>query len=614
MSRPHGGPGGRGLQRPKNFKLALKNLLVEFKPYRLKLIVILVLLIVANLAGIFVPLHLRTIMSSFATTGSRAGYYFVDKLNPSLGLNWTKLFIDFGAILGLILAGAILTTIAQLIAIRISGKYAYVLRNKVRDKIDALPLSYFDKHPYGELLSVGTNDVDAIAQSLNQVVVTIVSSVTMFVGVLIAMFVVNWRLALIALATLPLSVGITIIVTKNSQKQFVTLQKKTGKLEGIVEENFAGLQVVQLYNQQAKQFDLFKDTNDSMAKSNFWSQWLSSFIFPSMRFISNLGFVGVLVVAGVTNDIISLAPFLIFLNNFSQPFFNIGQISNTIQTTLAGAERVFGLLAEKEEQKDSPVAITSNDTIKGEFNFSGVDFSYTPNKDLIKNMNLHVEPGDTIAIVGPTGAGKTTLVNLIMRFYEISAGSITLDGIDIRDYSRSALRRSVGMVLQDTWLFNGSIKNNIRYGNRDATDEEVIAAAKSAKAHHFITTLPGEYDFVLNEEGTNISQGQRQLITIARAIISKPKILILDEATSSVDTRTEFAIQTVMDEIMQNRTTFIIAHRLSTIRNAKKILVMNKGSIIEMGNHHELLAKNGFYASLYNAQFLGIDNSVEVTD
>ncbi len=614
MSRPHGGPGGRGLQRPKNFKLAFRNLLSEFRSYRLQLLIILILLIVSNLAAIFVPLHLRTIMSSFAETGSRAGYYFVDILNPSLGLNWTKLFIDFGVILGLILTSAILTTIAQLIAIKISGKYAYVLRNKVRDKIDALPLSYFDKHPYGELLSVGTNDVDAIAQSLNQVVVTIVSSITMFIGVLIAMFVVNWRLALVALTTLPLSVLVTIIVTKNSQKQFVTLQKKTGKLEGIVEENFAGLQVVQLFNQQAKQFDLFKETNDSMASSNFWSQWLSSFIFPSMRFISNLGFVGVLIVAGVTNDIISLAPFLIFLNNFSQPFFNIGQISNTIQTTLAGAERVFGLLGEKEEQKDSPVAVNTNDNIQGEFNFSGVDFSYSPDKELIKNMNLHVEPGDTIAIVGPTGAGKTTLVNLIMRFYEISAGSITLDGIDIRDYSRSALRRSVGMVLQDTWLFNGSIKNNIRYGNRDASDEEVIAAAKAAKAHHFITTLPGEYDFILNEDGTNISQGQRQLITIARAIISKPKILILDEATSSVDTRTEFAIQTVMDEIMQNRTTFIIAHRLSTIRNAKKILVMNKGHIIEMGNHHELLAKDGFYASLYNAQFLGIDNSVDVTD
>ena len=368
---------------------------------------------------------------------------------------------------------------------------------------------------------------------------------------------------------------------------------------------------MQLFNQQEKQYNTFVNVNDSMAKSNFWSQWLSSFIFPSMRFISNLGFVGVLIVAGITNDVISLAPFLIFLNNFSQPFFQIGQISNTIQTTFAGAERVFTLLEQAEQVEDREKALTSNEGVIGEFCFKGVEFSYTPEKELIKDLDLHVNPGDTIAIVGPTGAGKTTLVNLIMRFYEISDGSITLDGVDIRDYSRSALRRSVGMVLQDTWLFKGSIKNNIRYGNREATDEEVIAAATAAKAHHFISTLPGEYEFILNEDGTNISQGQRQLITIARAIISKPKILILDEATSSVDTRTEFAIQSVMDEIMKNRTTFIIAHRLSTIRNAKKILVMHKGNIIETGTHDELLKAGGFYVSLYNAQFLGIDSSAE---
>lgn len=613
MARPHGGGrhGGRGLQRPTNFKKTFKALLNEFKPYRFRMIIILILLIIANLANIFVPLQLREIMMSFDNNSARAGYYLVDVLNPSLGLNWTKLFIDFGIIFGLILIGAILQTLATLIAIKISGKYGYALRNRIREKYDNLPLSYFDKHPYGELLSMGTNDVDAIASSLNQIVITIVSSVTMFFGVLIAMFVVNWRLALVALATLPISVLVTIIITKNSQKQFITLQRKTGQLEGISEENFAGLQVVQLFNQQEKQHATFADINESMANSNFWSQWLSSFIFPSMRFISNLGFVGVLVVAGVTNDVISLAPFLIFLNNFSQPFFNIGQISNTIQTTMAGAERVFALLNEEVQIPDAPDALATNENVIGEFCFKGVDFSYTPEKELIKDMNLHVNPGDTIAIVGPTGAGKTTLVNLIMRFYEINAGSITLDGVDLRNYTRSALRRSVGMVLQDTWLFKGSIKNNIRYGNREATDEEVIAAATAAKAHHFISTLPGEYEFELNEDGTNISQGQRQLITIARAIISNPKILILDEATSSVDTRTEFAIQSVMDEIMKNRTTFIIAHRLSTIRNAKKILVMHKGSIIETGTHDELLANDGFYASLYNAQFLGIDISVE---
>lgn len=611
MARPHGGGrhGGRGMQRPKNFKRALRSLFQEFKPYRIRLFIIFLLLVISNVGTILVPLQLREIMSSFSNTGDRAGYYLVEITNPSLGLNWTKLFIDFGVILALIIGGQILSTIAQFIAIKISGQYAYKLRNKIRDKYDNLPLAYFDKHPYGELLSLGTNDVDAIASSLNQIVVTIVSSVTLFIGVLIAMFIVSWSLALVALATLPLSILVTFIVTKNSQKQFVNLQKKTGELEGHVEENFAGLQVVQLFNQQQNQYDTFVGVNDSMAKSNFWSQWLSSFIFPSMRFISNLGFVGVLIVAGVTNDVISLAPFLIFLNNFSQPFFQIGQISNTIQTTLAGAERVFTLLDEEEQKPDTPNALNSNENVVGEFCFKGVEFSYTPDKELIKNLDLHVNPGDTIAIVGPTGAGKTTLVNLIMRFYEINNGSITLDGIDLRDYTRSALRRSVGMVLQDTWLFKGSIKNNIRYGNRDATDEEVIAAATAAKAHHFISTLPGEYEFVLNEDGTNISQGQRQLITIARAIISKPKILILDEATSSVDTRTEFAIQTVMDEIMKDRTTFIIAHRLSTIRNAKKILVMHKGDIIETGTHDELLKQDGFYASLYNAQFLGIDNS-----
>ncbi len=613
MARPHGGrrAGAAGLQRPKNFKKALRFLIGEFKPYRFRLFIIFILLVAANIGHIFVPLQLREIMSSFSQSSSRFGYYFKDLANPTLGLDWTKLFIDFGVIFGLIVLSSILSTIATFIAIRISGDYAYKLRNKIRDKFDNLPLSYFDKHPYGELLSIGTNDVDAIASSLNQVVTTIVSSVTLFFGILIAMFVVNWRLALVALATLPLSILVTFLVTKNSQRQFVTLQKKTGELEGHVEENFAGLQVVQLFNQQEKQYDTFVTVNDSMAKSNFWSQWLSSFIFPSMRFISNLGFVGVLIVAGVTNDVISLAPFLIFLNNFSQPFFQIGQISNTIQTTLAGAERVFTLLEQEEQEKDRPNALTSNENVVGEFCFKGVEFSYTPDKELIKDLDLHVNPGDTIAIVGPTGAGKTTLVNLIMRFYEISDGSITLDGVDIRDYSRSALRRSVGMVLQDTWLFKGSIKNNIRYGNRDATDEEVIAAATAAKAHHFISTLPGEYEFILNEDGTNISQGQRQLITIARAIISKPKILILDEATSSVDTRTEFAIQSVMDEIMKDRTTFIIAHRLSTIRNAKKILVMHKGSIIETGTHDELLKTGAFYASLYNAQFLGIDSSAE---
>lgn len=606
MARGHG---RRKIEKATNAKQAFRGLLREFKPFRWHLLIIAFLLIIASLINIFIPIYLRDIVSSFAPGNARFGYYFLDMNNPTLGLDWTKVFRDFGMMLAMLMFAIIIDTIGQLIAIRISGRYAYTLRDKIRKKIDRLPLSYFDKHPYGELLSIGTNDVDAIAQTLNSTIITIISSVANFVTILIGMLVINWRLALVALGMLPLTFLVTFVVTKNSQKQFVTFQHKTGELEGLVEENFSGLQVVQLFNQQDKQFDYFTNLNDSMTKSNFWSRWLSSFIFPSIRFISNLGFVGVLVVAGITNDIASLAPFVIFLNNFMQPFQQIGQISANIQTTLAGAERVFALLDAPEQESDVNATLTTNDHVVGEFCFKNVDFSYNPDVELIQNMNLHVKPGDTIAIVGPTGAGKTTLVNLIMRFYEINDGSITLDGTDIRDYSRGALRRSVGMVLQDTWLFKGSIKNNIRYGNRDATDEEVIEAAKAARAHHFITTLPDGYEFILNEDGTNLSQGQRQLITIARAIISKPKILILDEATSSVDTRTEFAIQSVMDEIMKDRTTFIIAHRLSTIKNAKKILVMNKGSIIENGTHNELLMQDGFYASLYNAQFLGIDNS-----
>lgn len=612
MAGPHGrGHGGKAHAKPKNFKKALRGLINEFMPYRGRLVIVLFLLLLSNIAVIFAPLQLQEIIKGI----SKGTYFYIDEVSGapllSQGINWTPLVIDAMLILLLIIVGTILNMIANLIAIRISGNYAYSLRQKIKEKFDRLPLSYFDKHPYGELLSIGTNDVDAISQSLNQILIEIFSALTMFVGVIIAVFILKWQLALVALTTIPLSALVTILITKNSQKQFITFQKKTGQLEGLVEENFTGLTVIKLFNQQNHEIHKFKDINTSMANSNFWSQWLSSFIFPSIRFINNLGFVGVLLVAAIVNDVAVLAAFLIFLNNFSQPFFQISQISNTIQTTLAGAERVFNLLDEKEQEVEGDNVIATSENIRGEFAFNNVSFSYAPEKELIQKMNLHVNPGDTIAIVGPTGAGKTTLVNLIMRFYEINDGEIKLDGIDLRDYSRSALRSSVGMVLQDTWLFKGSIKNNIRYGNKDATDEQVIAAAKASKAHHFISTLPGEYDFILNEDGTNISQGQRQLLTIARAIISQPKILILDEATSSVDTRTEFAIQQVMDEIMKERTTFIIAHRLSTIKNAKKIIVMHKGSIIETGNHEELLAKNGFYASLYNAQFLGIDNSVD---
>lgn len=589
---------GPGRARPKDMKKSLRNLIKEFHPYRTKLLITSIVIVIAAILQILVPVFIRPILS----VDNLSNYIAV---SSPLTLNWSKILADLGLVLSFYIVSAILGMVAQLLLVTIANRYGYNLRNRIKRKLDRLPLSYFDKHPYGEILSHGTNDVDAITQSLNQIVYQTLHSLFLFVGVLVAMFIISWQLALVTLATLPLSILITFTITKMSQKQFVRFQAKTGELEGIVEENFSGLNVIQLYNQQDKQIDNFEKVNEDMRKANWTSQLLSSFIFPGIRFVNNLGFVGVSVVGGLINDIGSIASFMLFLNMFTLPFQQLGQISGVIQTTLAGAERIFDLLEAEEQVPDVEGAISNEEVIEGHYAFKDVSFSYNKDQPLIEHMNLTINKGDTVAIVGPTGAGKTTLVNLVMRFYEINGGSIELDGTDLRNYKRDIVRSSVGMVLQDTWIFKGSVKNNIRYGRSDATDEEVIEAAKAAKVHHFISTLPGGYDFILNEDGTNISQGQRQLITIARAIISNPRILILDEATSSVDTRTEYAIQTVMEEIMKNRTTFIIAHRLSTIKTAKKIIVMNQGKIMETGTHQELLEAKGFYADLYNAQFLG---------
>lgn len=589
---------GPGRARPKDMKKSLRNLIKEFRPYRTKLLITSIVIVIAAILQILVPVFIRPILS----VDNLSNYIAV---SSPLTLNWSKILADLGLVLSFYIVSAILGMVAQLLLVTIANRYGYDLRNRIKRKLDRLPLSYFDKHPYGEILSHGTNDVDAITQSLNQIVYQTLHSLFLFVGVLVAMFIISWQLALVTLATLPLSLLITFTITRMSQKQFVRFQAKTGELEGIVEENFSGLNVIQLYNQQDKQIDKFEKVNEEMRKANWTSQLLSSFIFPGIRFVNNLGFVGVSVVGGLINDIGSIASFMLFLNMFTLPFQQLGQISGVIQTTLAGAERIFDLLEAEEQVPDVEGAISNEEVIEGHYAFKDVSFSYNKDQPLIEHMNLTINKGDTVAIVGPTGAGKTTLVNLVMRFYEINGGSIELDGTDLRNYKRDIVRSSVGMVLQDTWIFKGSVKNNIRYGRSDATDEEVIEAAKAAKVHHFISTLPGGYDFILNEDGTNISQGQRQLITIARAIISNPRILILDEATSSVDTRTEYAIQTVMEEIMKNRTTFIIAHRLSTIKTAKKIIVMNQGKIMETGTHQELLEAKGFYADLYNAQFLG---------
>ena len=421
------------------------------------------------------------------------------------------------------------------------------------------------------------------------------------------MLVIDWRIALVAFVSLPLSFIFIIFISIFSGRLFTKYRKDLGELNGKIEETYAGYKIIKLFNKEQDVEDSFNETNVRMEKSDRFSQFFSGLIFPTTFFVNNLCYVGIAVVAGIVSSAGTMISFFMYLNLFTRPLQQIGQIANIIQSVVASGERIYALLEEKEEEKDPAEAINDETDIKGQFDFENVDFSYSPDKPLIENMNLHVNSGDMIAIVGPTGAGKTTLVNLIMRFYEINSGTIKLDNISTRDYTKNCLRGSIGMVLQDTWLFKGTIKENLLYGNQDASNEEIIQACKDAHIHHFIETLPGGYNYMLNEDGNNISQGQRQLLTIARAILSKPKILILDEATSSVDTRTEQLIQDALDNIMKGRTSFVIAHRLSTIKNAKTIIVMKKGHIVETGNHQELLAKNGFYADLYNSQFSGVN-------
>ncbi len=562
--------------------------------------VVILLLINAVLVTI-TPLLLKEIINNmfdyFSNTPTTSGIV--------LNIVWSKMFRDFGFILLLYLISALSTWLAEWIIIKISAIYSYETRNRLKVKLDKLPLSYFDDNSVGEILSRCTGDVDNISSNMSNIINQSINSICVFLGVVIAMFIVSWQLALVAIATLPINIIVVMIIGLRSQKQFNNYRKELGDISGLVEEVYGGLNVIKLFNREDYYEEQFTLINNKMAVANAKSEWISGFIFPTMRLISNIGFAAVCVVGGLLQNVGNIVAFILFLQLFQQPFQQIGQIIGLIQSTASGGKRIYELLSEKEEEKSPADAINSEDNIIGNISFKNVDFSYDKNKELIKDMNLEVKSGNTVAIVGPTGAGKTTIVNLIMRFYDIDNGEISLDGINIKDYNRETLRGSVGMVLQDTWLFSGSIKDNIRYGRIDATEEEIIDAARQAHAKHFIETLPGGFDFVLNEDGTNISQGQRQLITIARAIVSQPKILILDEATSSVDTRTELAIQDAMNKMMENKTSFVIAHRLSTIKSAKLILVMKKGSIVEMGTHKELLDKNGFYSDLYNAQFLG---------
>ena len=587
--------------KAKNPKLALKRLLKEFKPQLPLVIFICFLLVFAAVFYIVEPIILEKIVNGLTVyIEPQAGYYHVD---------WRGLSQLFALLFIIIASSNVFGWLSEFLGIKLTRMYSYRLDNALKKKLDRLPLSFFDAQSYGDVLSTGINDVDNIGRNAYGILSQTISASVMLVGCIIAMLITSWQLALIVIVSLPITGFVVMLIGQRSQIQFKKYRAKYGVIEGQIEEAYNAYKLLKLFSREQAAQDKFDQINNEMTEADRKSQWISGFIYPSMRFISQIGFVAVAVGSGLIyadgNSLGVLVAFLFFLNIISQPFQMLGQISSTFQSVMASTERVFAILDAKEEEPDTPDCIANDDGIKGEVVFDHVSFSYTPDKPLIQDMNLTVHQGETIAIVGPTGAGKTTLVNLIMRFYEINGGTIYFDGIDSRRFARRTLRGAIGMVLQDAWLFNGSIKENIRYGNNNATDEEVYAAAKAARIDHFIETLPGGYDFVLNEDGGNISQGQRQLVTIARAICSKPKIMILDEATSSVDTRTEKAIQDAMDEIMRNRTSFVIAHRLSTIKNAKQILVMNQGSIIEMGTHQELLNRNGFYADLYNSQFLG---------
>jgi ATP-binding cassette subfamily B multidrug efflux pump len=594
------------IRKARNPKKAFKRLMKEFKPQLPLIIFISLLLVASGVVYVLEPMIMKQIINGLQQYVSESSGVYV--------VNWSGLSVLFALLFVMVASSNVFNWLSEFIGIKIAKMYAYRLDNALKRKLDKLPLSFYDGQSYGDVLSTGVNDVDNIGRNTYGILSQTISAIVMLVGCIIAMFIASWQLALIVIISLPVTAFVVMFIGKRSQVQFKKYRAKYGVLEGQIEEAYNGYKLLKVFNREETAQNKFDAINEEMTEADRKSQWISGFIYPTMRFISQACFVAVAVGAGLIyadgSNLGVLVAFLMFLNIVNQPFQMLGQISTTFQSVAASTERVFTILDAPEETPDGQGCISNDDNIKGKIVFDHVYFSYTPDKPLIEDMNLSVEPGETVAIVGPTGAGKTTLVNLIMRFYEIDKGAIYLDDVDTRNYARKTLRGAVGMVLQDTWLFNGTIRENIRYGNRNATDQEVYEAAKAARVDHFIDTMPGGYDFVLNEDGSNISQGQRQLITIARAICSKPKIMILDEATSSVDTRTEKAIQDAMDDIMKNRTSFVIAHRLSTIKNAKMILVMNQGKIMEMGTHNELLAKQGFYADLYNSQFLGKQDGI----
>ncbi len=599
---PRRGPGGRMMpgEKPKDFKGSIRKLIRYLGNYIGAIIVVMVIAAIATVFSVAGPKVMgkattalaEGLMNKIAGTGAIDFDYIGKILLFTLGLYLISAIFNF-------MQGWIMSTITQ--------RTCYRLRKDISEKINRMPMKYFESRTYGEVLSRITNDVDTLGQSLNQSITTIITSVATLIGTIVMMLSISPLMTLISMVILPISMFLISVVMKRSQKHFKTQQEYLGHINGQVEEVYGGHLVIQAFSKEEETIQTFNKTNDVLYQSAWKSQFLSGLMHPIMVFVGNLGYAGVAISGGILaiRNVITIGEiqaFIVYVKNFTQPIQQLAQVMNQLQSMAAAAERVFAFLEEEEEDVtvENPVLL---DEIRGEVEFSKVSFGYDPEQTIIHDFSIQVKSGQKIAIVGPTGAGKTTIVKLLMRFYDVDEGSIKVDGHDVREYNRHDLRDAFGMVLQDTWLFKGTIMENIRYGRLDATDEEVIEAAKAAHAHHFIKTLPGGYQMELNEEASNVSQGQKQLITIARAILADNRIMILDEATSSVDTRTEERIQKAMDNLMKGRTSFVIAHRLSTIRDADTILVMKDGDIVEQGNHEELLARNGFYADLYNSQF-----------
>ena len=604
MPGPMVGPRrGQTTEKAKDFKKTTKKLVKSYlAKYKIPIIIVIIFAIGSTIFTIVGPKILGN-----ATTEIFNG--LVSKLSGGAGIDFGKVGQIALTLLGLYIVSAIFSFIQRFVMTNVTQKITYKLRNDVAVKINKLPMKYFDKRTNGEVLSVITNDIDTLSMNLNQSITEIITSICTILGILVMMFSISWQMTLISLIILPIAGILVSFIVRKSQKYFVRQQDYLGHVNGQVEEIYGGLNIVKVFNAEGKVTKDFEKANDELYHSGWKSQFLSGLMHPVMNFISNVGYVAVAVAGGYlaingTITVGNIQSFIQYNKQFTQPINQLAQISNMLQAMMAAAERIFEFLEEPEEVVTAKGNIDTS-KLNGNVEFKHVKFGYDEDRTIINDFNATVHEGQKIAIVGPTGAGKTTMVKLLMRFYDVTSGEIDVDGHNVKDFDRGELRKMFGMVLQDTWLFGGTVKENIKYSKEDATDAEVIEAAKAAHVHHFIKTLPNGYNSMINEESSNISAGQKQLLTIARVILANPKILILDEATSSIDTRTEIQIQSAMDNLMKGRTSFIIAHRLSTIKNADLILVMNHGDIVEQGTHDELLEKNGFYADLYNSQFEG---------